>query len=135
LPPARNPKLGTNQAPDFFFRVMEQMTNTAALQPVFAKISETLQAGHRVWVVGWMNAPAPGAPPPADLPPAPLKFTGWSDTPYTIRWNEQVAHFLTHHSREFGRIPVPVKGEVNYHENLNLFIASGWQTNAVKAGD
>ena len=135
VPPVRNPKLGTNQAPDFFFRVTEQMTNTTALEPVFAKITKTLKSGHRVWIVGWMNAPAPGEPMPADLPPAPLKFTGWSDTPYTIRWNKQVTHFLTHHSREFGRIPVLVKGEVNYHENLDLFIASGWQTNDVTAGD
>ncbi|MFM2294867.1 MAG: hypothetical protein RLZZ350_1280 [Verrucomicrobiota bacterium] len=129
VPPVRAAKLGTNQAPDFFFRVTEQMTNPAALRPQLAKISATLQAGHRVWVVGWLSLPEFGTPYPPDLPPAPLRATGWSDTPYTLHWNDQIANFLVQHSRELGRVSVPSPVALDWHENVELFRATGWRTN------
>ena len=107
--------------------VLDQMEKPHAMQPILEKISATLQAGHRVWVVGWMDVPPAGVPMPADLPPPPLKYAGWSYMPYALRWNAQVAQFLSNHSQQFSRLPLPIKGSANFNEDLGLFIATGWQ--------
>ena len=105
--------------------VHEQMKNPDAIAPVLEKISATLRAGKRVWVIGWLEIPAPGATPPAPMPPPPLKHTGWSDMPYAITWAGQTAHFLRQHARTFEQVKLPPLGAVNPSEDLNLFIAEG----------
>ena len=105
--------------------VHEQMKNPDAIAPVLEKISATLRAGKRVWVIGWLEIPVPGAKPPAPLPPPPLKHTGWSDMPYAITWAGQTAHFLRQHARTFEQVKLPPLGEVNPSEDLKLFIAEG----------
>lgn len=105
--------------------VHEQMKNPAALASVLEKISATLRAGKRVWVVGWMEIPAPDAIPPAPLPPPPLKYSGWSDMPYAITWAGQTARFLRQHARTFEQVKLPPSGAVNPNEELALFIAEG----------
>jgi len=107
--------------------VHDQMKLAHPLQPIFDQITTTLQSGHRVWVVGWMGVPAPGAPVPPDLPVAPLPNTGWSDMPYTINWINQVSQFLSNHSRDFGNITPRLKEQVNEFENLYLLEATGWR--------
>ena len=103
--------------------VHEQMKNPDAIEPVLEKISATLAAGKRVWVIGWLEIPAPGATPPAPMPPPPLKHSGWSDMPYAITWAGQAAHFLRQHARTFEQVKLPPLGEVNPNEDLKLFIA------------
>ena len=103
--------------------VHEQMKNPAAIAPVLEKISATLAAGKRVWVVGWMNIPAPDARPSAPLPPPPLNYSGWSDMPYAITWAGQTAYFLRQHARTFEQVKLPPLGVVNPNEDLCLFIA------------
>ncbi len=51
------------------------MQTRDAIQPVLEQIAATLQSGHRVWVVGVMDIPKPGAPMPAGLPPPPLEYS------------------------------------------------------------
>jgi hypothetical protein len=102
--------------------VQAQMKDPAALVPLLEKISATLLAGHRVFVVGWMDIPAPDAAPPKPLAPPPLKFTGWSDTPYAINWSAQTAQFLRQHARTFAQVKIPPLGPVNPNEDLKLFI-------------
>lgn len=103
-----------------------QMQTPHALQPVFAQIDATLKSGHRVWVVGWMDVPPPGVPLAEDLPPPPLKSTGWSDTPYSLRWTSQTAQLLSNHSLRFARADRP--GQlVNFEENFTLLTADGWR--------
>ncbi|MCX6893920.1 MAG: hypothetical protein NTZ16_00075 [Verrucomicrobia bacterium] len=103
--------------------IHEQMKNPDAIAPVLEKISATLRAGKRVWVVGWMEIPAPSAKPPTPLPPPPLKYSGWSDMPYAITWAGQTAHFLRQHARLFEQVKLPELGAVNPNEDLCLFIA------------
>jgi len=112
-----------------FDLVKVQLQNTNALAPVLGKISSTLQAGHRVWVLaemGWMDVPEPGTTAAAVLPPAPLGKWGWSEVPYTLVWVSQVAHYVGDHSRQFERVKNPTAGERTI-ENTELFVASGWQ--------
>ena len=106
--------------------VHEQMKNPDALAPVLEKISTTLQSGHRVWIVGWMDVPAPDAKPPKPLPLPPLNYSGWSDTPYSIQWGAQAALVLRDHCKNFGRAELPKTGAVNPNEELRLLVADGW---------
>jgi len=105
----------------------EKMKTPGALQPLLDQIAATLQSGHRVWIVGSMDIPEPGAPLPADLPPPPLKYSGWSDTPYSSTWTEQTAWFLQNHSLRFEREDQDMNDNVNFHENLQLFVVQGWK--------
>jgi hypothetical protein len=97
---------------------------------VVAKAAATLEAGHRVWLLGDMEIPAPGSPAPAALPPPPLQMTGWLDTPYIVVWGMQLSHFIGDHAERFEAVPIRRVG-VNQLENLPLAVAEGWQTNIV----
>ena len=107
-----------------FDLVREQMQKTDVLRPVFNQISATLRSGHRVWIVGTMNIPTAAAPMPADLPPAPLNYSG-SDLRYTENWASQTARFLGDHSRQFTQVDFKSSQNVA-PENLKLLVAEGW---------
>jgi len=74
-----------------------------------------------------MDVPEPGTPSPFNLPPPPLKSWGWSSLPYMLEWLSQTAHFLGNHSRQFGRVKTLTSGHLQINENLDLFVAGGWQ--------
>ena len=107
--------------------VLDAMKDTNALAPALEKISATLRAGQRVWVVGLMEFPETGATEPALLPPPPLKDFGWSDTPYIGSWRDRTAYFLARHSQKIEVISLPDDGAPNFQENLHLFRAEGWR--------
>ncbi len=107
--------------------VLKQMQDTNCLEPVLEKISATLRAGHRVWVVGLMDMPASDAKAPPVLPPPPLKNYGWSDTPYVSSWAAHTAYFLARQSTNFSALPDDGDGAALFQENLHLFLAEGWR--------
>ncbi len=107
--------------------VKEQMQTRDAIQPLLAQMAATLQAGHRVWVVGRFGIPAPNKPPPADLPPPPLKYSNWSDQPYNRNWTAQATEFLSTHSRTFQQVYYSTNISVNFTEDVQLHLAQGWQ--------
>lgn len=114
-----------------FDLVQAQLQNTNAIAPLLRKMAETLQAGHRVWIVaakGWMGVPGPGLHPPASLPPAPLPDTGWADWPYTRVWAAQVACFLADHSH-FHELK-SLSNDRYITEDMTAFVADGWKTNS-----
>jgi hypothetical protein len=114
--------------------VLAQMENdTNALAPVFAKISQTLKSGHRVWFLGVANMrlPVPGTPPPAPLPLPPLKYSGWSESPYSSVWCTQTIQFLTDHSVKFGEFKLS-SSDIYLTENMDVYVADGW-TNSIHA--
>jgi hypothetical protein len=112
-----------------------QLQQTNCLQPVFDQMTDTLQSGHRVWLVtgtGAAGITRPGTLPPASLPAAPLKTSGWADLPYTQVWASQASHFLSDHSLQFQRLEPASKinpAPVNVAESADLLMASGWRTN------
>lgn len=109
--------------------VKTQLQNTNAIVPVIDNISAALHAGHRVWLVaasGWMDVPEPNTTAPSTLPPAPLPSSGWSDMPYTLVWDSQVAHFVGDHSEQFQRVTNRA-AEFFAAEKLDLYVASGWK--------
>jgi hypothetical protein len=112
--------------------VRDQIQNTNAIQPVLERIAVTLAHGHRVWVLagmGWMDIPDAGTAAPPGLPSAPLKNSGWSETPYTMVWCSQVGHLIGDHAVQFARVKNPTKG-MQVIENTELFMAEGWKNPA-----
>jgi hypothetical protein len=110
-----------------FDLVRKQIQKEGVIQPVFGQIAATLKSGHRVWVVGTMDIPNAGAPMPADLPPAPLNYSG-TDLHYTQNWTSQVAQFLSDHSGRFYQEYYTTNQNVNFAENLRLCVAGGWRS-------
>ncbi len=106
--------------------IHEQMQKTEVTRPLIEQAEEALRAGHRVWLVGMMAVPAPGETPPTDLPSPPLKFSGWSDRPYTETWVLQVNQFLSNHSHEFKMVFETPNGNLNFMENVQLYRVEGW---------
>lgn len=107
--------------------VHEQMKKPQAIAPLLARAETALRAGHRVWLVGMMSVPEPGAAPPPDLPPPPLPASGWSDRPYTYNWLLQVNQFLANHSREFKLAQETPAGNLHFMENLQVYRVEGWR--------
>jgi hypothetical protein len=115
-----------------FDLVKQQLLNTNTLAPIFQQISQTLQSGHRVWVftmVNGVNIPPPGTPALLPLQLPPLKYTGWSESPYSVIWASQVSHFLADHSTEYVEVRNP-SPEVYLTESVELLGARGWRTNS-----
>jgi hypothetical protein len=108
-------------------QVLDEMKNTNSLTPVLEKISATLRAGHRVWVVGLMDFPATNSAEPSALPPPPLKDFGWSDTPYIGSWRDRTAFFLAQHSLKFEDATPRGDSAPIFQENLRLLCAEGWR--------
>jgi len=77
---------------------------SSACQPVLDRIAGTLQAGHRVWVAGWMSVPAPGR-----------------------KAATEAGQFIAEHSLSFEPVPLPIQGNVSDYENESLLRASGWK--------
>jgi hypothetical protein len=116
-----------------FDLVKLQLQNTNAIAPVLQKIAQTLQSGHRVWILadkGWIGTVERGAKPPPPLPPAPLPDTGWDEKPYARVWAAQMVCFVANHSTQFGKLQ-DLSNERFIIENVDAFVASGWNTNSV----
>ena len=80
--------------------------NSRASQPVLDRIAGTLQAGHRVWIVGWMRVPAPGRAAASEE-----------------------GQFLAEHSRSFEKLDLKIQGQISDFEEVSLLQAGGWKTN------
>ncbi len=103
-----------------------QMANTNAMAPVLARITETLQAGGTVWVVGGINT-ADGATAPASLPPPPLPHSGWNETPYRITWNNQLGWLLQHSATNIECLDNGTDPDVNPNERVPFSKVTGWK--------
>lgn len=77
-----------------------------ASQPVLDRIANTLQAGHRVWIVGLMSVPAPGR-----------------------RAATEAGRFIAEHSQTFEPLDLKIHGPTSDYEDESLLRASGWKTN------
>ena len=107
-----------------FDLVKAAMLSSDALAPVRARVQRALESGHRVWVVGSLDAPPNGATVPA-LPKPPLPKSGWNSLPYEIWWSLQTGAFLQQHAISGRRITLERAG--GWLEDASLVVLSGWR--------
>ena len=109
--------------------IKEKMATTNAIAPVMAQVEAVLRAGHRLWIVGDLSAPPPGAPAPHAPPVAPQGPLGWSDHPYTEAWGDELGYFLLQHMTNAVLFDNPLTNAIpiNPSERMKLVVVSGWE--------
>ena len=100
------------------------MQTLDALSDIRAAISETLQSGNRVWLVG--GAQISQQDEPLMLAPAPDPQYGWDSGMYDYAWATQLGTFLRQHVVDGEVVLSPMNG-INPNENVPLLIARGWR--------
>jgi branched-subunit amino acid transport protein AzlD len=109
--------------------VLRQMMKADPLHPVFARLEDVLRSGHRVFLAGTLPLTDVGYAGPS-LPPAYRDSGGnWHVGAYDKVWQLQAGQFLHMHATRTGRIEVPIPGKarVERFEDLELWVAEGWQ--------
>ncbi|MDB6147400.1 MAG: rane protein-like protein [Spartobacteria bacterium] len=108
---------------------VDQMMKLDPLQPVFARLTDVLRSGHRVFLIGWFPSPRPDVPPPVS-PKGYRDISGrWHGARYDVIWLLQTGHFIQSHATQYIRVGIPVPGKpyVQEFENLDLNVAQGWR--------
>jgi MFS family permease len=98
-----------------------KMMEKDPIDPVLSKIAQTLQGGHKVWLVGGINLFRAGGIP-QELPPAPHPVYGWSEDAYEANWLDLTAYTLQTHGQLLTTIPIPVDTHTSDLENLPLMM-------------
>ena len=91
------------------------------LADVRSAIQQTLQSGHRVWIVGGARPLDPNMP---RLGPAPNPYFGWAG--YMSYWSMEIGSFLNAHAAN-GQVVIEPMPDVNDGENVPLLVAEGWK--------
>ena len=104
--------------------IKAKMEESDAIADLRLAISNTLQSGNRVWLVG-------GIPPSTkterlSLSRAPDPQFGWSSQAYTYAWGTQIGAFLQDHVMDGELVLSPIK-TVSLNENIPLLVARGWR--------
>lgn len=116
---------------DFRFQayqpVMEHMKAVDPLRPIVERAEQTLQSGHKVWLVGEALIPPPGAVAPT-LPRVLDSTSKWRGSALFYRvWVNQVTGFLASHMVHATKLPAADIGPVSDFENLPVQIIEGWR--------
>ncbi len=107
--------------------IKERIVATDPIAPVLAELGEALRTGHRVWMVGWIDAPPEGQAPPV-LEPAPGDSrAGWDEATYMYSWALQVGDYLRAHGVRATDAPRHLDQKVATLEDLKLYCIQGWQ--------
>ena len=107
--------------------VKDRIVSADAIAPVLARLDETLRSGHRVWIVGSMNAPSKGHGP-VILRPAPNDpRAGWDEGVYMVSWTSQVGAYLRAHALRTVDLAPHLDQKVSLLENTKLSCHQGWQ--------
>jgi hypothetical protein len=104
--------------------LIAKMQSPDALAGIRVAISETLQSGNRVWLVGGAQLYEPDEA--FVIGPAPDSQFGWDSGMYDYSWATQLGAFLRQHVIDGEVVVSPMKG-INPNENVPLLIARGWR--------
>lgn len=100
---------------------------TMAIRPVTDRVGETLRSGHKVFVVGNLEAPTAGERPEV-LPPAPrekMNLDGLNE--YQKQWSRFVGGYVQQHAANVTVVPLKKPERVSRYENMSLLVAEGWR--------
>jgi hypothetical protein len=104
----------------------EKMTSSIPIDDVLERIRDTLQSGHRVWVVGGMQLLRPGQTP-LRLAPAPHPKFGWANVAYMSSWAQQMSAAIQHEALHGAPVLLPMPGSINPLESVPLVVVQGWK--------
>jgi hypothetical protein len=107
-----------------FDEIKARMQETHPIQPVIDRMLNTLQTGHRVWVVGALKV-IPNPPP--EINPAPNNPWGWVPRPYWEAWEMQAGSALAYHALQGGTLSKVTEDYVNPDENVPMLVFTGWR--------
>jgi hypothetical protein len=108
---------------------MAQMNQPEAMIPVLRAITNTLNTGHHVWLVGRIPITRSEDAPPGltPLPPLPSEMpTRWWPGSYLHWWNEQVATLLLDHAQEGKAETIAAPGPVSHFEDASVVRFTGY---------
>jgi hypothetical protein len=94
------------------------------IRPLLGKIHQTLQAGHRVWMVGSLGASKP-VEPPLTLP-LRKDTRRFELEAHSLAWSMKVVVQLRLWARQLHEVRVESNQPVNRLENLSLMVFDGW---------
>jgi hypothetical protein len=106
--------------------LVKEMMSPDALAPTLQTMTETLQGGHAIWLVGPVDFLPAGQKPRAIAPAT--EETKKARTPdFSQMWSEQTGFFLQTHGGHFERVQVSNNKPVSRYENLPLSVIRGWR--------
>ena len=105
-----------------FDLVKVAMQNNDPMRSLLGEIQQTLESGHRVWVVGGVTDAPPGTITALPLPPLPQ--TGWNSGPYEAVWSFALARLLREHAVD--RLDIPAATGASSLERADLAVFRGW---------
>jgi hypothetical protein len=108
--------------------MLEKMKEREPMIPVLQAITNTLRAGHDVWLVGEVSSPRP-------FPPAP-QARQWTKSylPYVFYWDAQLSATLTDHAVQRKILDIPVGQRVYRLEDVPLMRYSGYKSGEQTTG-
>jgi hypothetical protein len=109
-----------------FDLIQKEMAEPEVMRPVLDQVEATLKAGNAVWFVGGINR-VMGTNAPGPMPPPPLPHTGWHETPYVIRWNDQLGWLVRQNATNIEVLDKGDEDDVSLYERENLEKVTGWK--------
>lgn len=106
--------------------LLKKMESATPLVDVEDEITTSLKAGDRVWLVGQIELPPPGAPA-IQLTPAPDPKFKWEGGIYRQSWSEQISLFLLQHVRKGSLVNIDQPQLVSAREKMSLHLLEGWK--------
>lgn len=103
-----------------------EMMSATSIDPVLARIAETLRTGHTVWLVGGLHFLAPDKRP-LIVPPGRDGPDGWVGEGFYQAWSEQAGFFIQQHAKQVELVEVAVDRPVMQYEDLVLQAIRGWR--------
>jgi hypothetical protein len=107
-----------------FDLVQEKLFEKEPIKPILDRVTQTLQSGHRLWIVGGLPSLKQGEIP-APLPPPP--DGPLQEPPHLEAWAKQVSYLVQSHATKGNLVPVELNQPVNLYENYAVFVVEGWR--------
>jgi hypothetical protein len=106
----------------------DKMFKESAIEREVRLITDTLRAGHSVWLVGGLPRPAPGTVPDLSPGPSPRDPDRWNQFHYSTAWGGVVGALILEHCERVETVPILAASyRFAPDEYEPLLVAVGWR--------
>ena len=106
--------------------VKRKMVSSEPIRPLLFRVTETLQRGSSVWLVGTFP-PVESDRRFTSLPPAPHSEHGWNIRPYLYAWKTEILYLIGSNASKVELLSGPSEVSTNPYENLPVVRVSGFK--------